>query len=415
MKVALLLALVLYLGDVQAATLQHLTSYDSREVRGAFLSRGAGARPVGMGGAFAAIADDASAVSWNPGGLGQLESFSGVAMYESGGPDMGYSYVALAAPVGNGVAGASVAMVNYGTYDVRDAFGVKSFTDNLTDVAATFSLGLRNPAWLGEASWSGLSLEVVNEAVGRPLVGASVGALVAFKSQLSLGLAVQHLGPKVDGFGLPSVAKVGAAYGGWKQLRLSADLAYPLVTQQVWAAGGVEYSLHPAIALRGGYKWQSQAQGFSGLVGLTAGAGVRYEGFGIDYAYQPFGELATSHRVALVYGVGETTAKSHAKPLRTSKRGPVPVGTKSRHGDDMTQLYRALYRLYYGDDYDGALTEAEAIVKANPREWKAWHLIGHCLHAKGDRKGAFKAYARSLKINPDNPQLQAWVDQLKRR
>ena len=34
---------------------------------------GSGARAFGMGGAFIAIADDATAASWNPGGLGQLE------------------------------------------------------------------------------------------------------------------------------------------------------------------------------------------------------------------------------------------------------------------------------------------------------------------------------------------------------
>jgi hypothetical protein len=34
---------------------------------------GSGARAVGMGGAFIAIADDATAASWNPGGLIQLE------------------------------------------------------------------------------------------------------------------------------------------------------------------------------------------------------------------------------------------------------------------------------------------------------------------------------------------------------
>ncbi len=34
---------------------------------------GSGARAVGMGSAFIAIADDATAASWNPGGLIQLE------------------------------------------------------------------------------------------------------------------------------------------------------------------------------------------------------------------------------------------------------------------------------------------------------------------------------------------------------
>lgn len=35
---------------------------------------GSGARAVGMGGAFIAVADDATAASWNPGGLIQLET-----------------------------------------------------------------------------------------------------------------------------------------------------------------------------------------------------------------------------------------------------------------------------------------------------------------------------------------------------
>lgn len=35
---------------------------------------GSGARALGMGGAFIAIADDATAATWNPGGLGQLET-----------------------------------------------------------------------------------------------------------------------------------------------------------------------------------------------------------------------------------------------------------------------------------------------------------------------------------------------------
>ncbi len=34
---------------------------------------GSGARALGMGGAFIAVADDATAASWNPGGLVQLE------------------------------------------------------------------------------------------------------------------------------------------------------------------------------------------------------------------------------------------------------------------------------------------------------------------------------------------------------
>src|SRR3989339_1554438 len=39
----------------------------------AVLKAGVGARPLGMGGAFTAIADDADSPSWNPGGLGFVD------------------------------------------------------------------------------------------------------------------------------------------------------------------------------------------------------------------------------------------------------------------------------------------------------------------------------------------------------
>jgi hypothetical protein len=44
----------------------------SEKYAGEFLSLGAGARPLGMGGSFVAIADDATATYWNPAGLGGL-------------------------------------------------------------------------------------------------------------------------------------------------------------------------------------------------------------------------------------------------------------------------------------------------------------------------------------------------------
>ena len=47
---------------------------DFEKLHGSDLGMGTGARATGMGGAFVAIADDASAAFWNPAGLTQLES-----------------------------------------------------------------------------------------------------------------------------------------------------------------------------------------------------------------------------------------------------------------------------------------------------------------------------------------------------
>ncbi len=55
---------------------------------------------------------------------------------------------------------------------------------------------------------------------------------------------------------------------------------------------------------------------------------------------------------------------------------------------------------------------AAAAIKANPRHWRAWSLVGNCQYATGDTEGSLKSYRQSLKINPDNPKLKAWVGQI---
>ena len=58
--------------------------------RGAFNIMGAGARAMGMGGAFTAIADDATAASWNPAGLAQLTKPEASLVYDTYTGDVSY-------------------------------------------------------------------------------------------------------------------------------------------------------------------------------------------------------------------------------------------------------------------------------------------------------------------------------------
>ena len=62
-------ALLIYLNsDLQAASI-----FQQVGIASSPNSVGSGARAVGMGGAFIGVADDATAASWNPAGLIQLE------------------------------------------------------------------------------------------------------------------------------------------------------------------------------------------------------------------------------------------------------------------------------------------------------------------------------------------------------
>ncbi|MCL2335197.1 MAG: hypothetical protein FWC57_03940 [Endomicrobia bacterium] len=53
----------------------------------AFLSKGVGAKALGMGGAFTSISDDTSAVYWNPAGLARIQDYSITGMSSAGAAD----------------------------------------------------------------------------------------------------------------------------------------------------------------------------------------------------------------------------------------------------------------------------------------------------------------------------------------
>jgi len=74
----------------------------------AFKDSGWGTRPAGMGGAFSAIADDASAPLWNPAGISQIKDVEASFMYaklftDLSGVNMGLNYLSLIYPIQEGV------------------------------------------------------------------------------------------------------------------------------------------------------------------------------------------------------------------------------------------------------------------------------------------------------------------------
>ncbi|MCH8181396.1 MAG: tetratricopeptide repeat protein [Proteobacteria bacterium] len=350
-------------------------------------------------------------------------------MYDVAGNGMGLSYAAAAMPLGNGVAAVNVAALDYGTFDWRDENGNAGVAASTMDFLVGVSYGFANPRAMGRG-WTGIGVEGIKEAVGDMLVAVNVGTIIPVKPRLTLGLAVLHMGMRDDeGFSLPAMAKAGASYLYSGSLRLALDVGYGLSEQQLWVAGGGELTPYSFLALRAGYKHFGADQGLTGVSGLSAGAGFRFGPVGVDYAYQPFGDLALSHRFALLYGLGPSDAEIQRKQWQEQLRtGVSTLGDAREPGSGALARrvppaesavradgeYQTAVGLYSVGDYDGAWRRATAAVQAHPRHWQAWQMIGNCQYAKGDRAGAVTAYRQSLELNPENVELKAWVDQLTR-
>ena len=78
------------------------------QVPAAFVDIGYGARPMGMGGAFTAVSDDAHAIFWNPAGLTTLQAAELTVMHTRQLGLIPYTMLAYAMPIGLNAAGLGV-------------------------------------------------------------------------------------------------------------------------------------------------------------------------------------------------------------------------------------------------------------------------------------------------------------------
>jgi len=294
-------------------------------VRGAFLSRGTSPRAGGMGEAFAAVADDASAVGWNPAGLGQLETFGAVASWDGAGQGLGLSHIAVAAPVGMGTVGAAVTAMTYGTFTSYNELGDRLGSDGFMDLGITAAWGVSVGRLMGQPAWGGVSAEFVRDAAGGAMAGFGAGALLPLGSILRLGAAVQHVGTTSGGFSLPGRARVGLAAKLGNGLFAGAEGAYGFQDKLGTMALGLEWSPVRLLAVRAGYRQPFRTQRLEGLTGLTAGVGVKWRSLGVDYAFQPYGDLAVSHRVGLTWTGVPKAAPAPAAAEAAPVAAPVPA------------------------------------------------------------------------------------------
>src|SRR6185295_6519048 len=90
-----------------------------------FLKLGMGARPKAMGDQFTAVADDASAVYWNPAGLSNLSAPSLLMMHAAHVQSIFYDSFAYALPVRERLGfGMGVQYLSYGKIEQTDESGI---------------------------------------------------------------------------------------------------------------------------------------------------------------------------------------------------------------------------------------------------------------------------------------------------
>jgi len=223
---------------------------------------------MGMGGAYAAISDDASAIYWNPAGLTNLSRRQVLFMHaESFGGLVLHDYLGFVWPLGTARSSLGVGLLRLGVEDIPytklDALDhrprVWKWVDD-SESALFFSYARR-----GGEGWS---------------FGGS--AKILSLPMLKLGTAYK-LSPQL--------------LRGEILLALDADTRFEGRQYAAWASvGGV--SLDPRVGLEYQYRHRIALRVGIQPGQFSAGAGIRLGLGGVDYAFLGHDDLDSSHRLS---------------------------------------------------------------------------------------------------------------------
>ena len=280
-----------------------------------FLEIGVSARAVGMGEAFLAISDDASALYYNPAGLVQLNQLELIAAYIDYPAGINYGFFGLAYPSNNlgGVWGVSFSALSTGdipwtTY--YDPMGdmASEYSSNQTFVASEYALGLSYGASLTDRFSVGLTFKFINESYESETAtgwAMDVGTLydTGFRG-FKIAMVISNFGPDLRfiemDYPLPMNFKFGGSMdiinNGSHKATFGLEGSHPSDNLEKFN-GGLEYCYNKLLTLRVGNHFEHDAGGFSAGAGLN----IKMSQFklGFDYAYHDFGYLSEIHRFSV--------------------------------------------------------------------------------------------------------------------
>lgn len=270
---------------------------------------GGGARPLGMGRAFDAIADDADAIFLNPGGLAGIKGLQAMSMFTNLFGDVYYDEYAVAIPTPWGTTG--IGYITTGVNDIPTSTtesGLKAdYYDSLLDLS--YSVPIGKYFNYGNNIFAGLSYKIYSRGFSGSIseyatgTSADLGIKYIFDPYTSIGVVRQNFLPvsfgghldlssgaeeSIDGFTKIGIAHKPAIFNRDVTIGLDADLP-SFSGRPVTLHFGTEWKIHELISLRCGLDQSIDADNPEKTnTDPTYGISFGNFGFRVDYAYHPY-------------------------------------------------------------------------------------------------------------------------------
>ncbi len=390
----------------------------------------AGARPEGMGGAYAAVADDLNALFWNPAGLAAVRTPEVAALSSLYVARTSFHVLGYAQPAGGlGTFAGAASLMDYGSLlrTVATTDGLYGGTNGSVSAMDLYGTGGWGRRFLSSAAAgaldAGAGLSVASLGGGgaaRSAVGLTAGALWHLPVPgISIAAVGDHLGAVSGGFGpLGATWRLGAAWDARPAPAVRTLLALDAgLTPDAGVAmhAGFETVIADVAAVRAGWRGGGASSG-----GPTFGAGFFIPGawlhaplvLRVDYAGGSMGDLGFTHRVQLVIRLGANAAPDHPHGFKFVRdlgqrclvwdggRPPFTAKARSVETGDTVPLASApgeSRRVLLGDLAPGVW---QVTVRGEPEESTAW---------QGGGSSTVKVTVPALKAKPAVPEATAPV------
>ncbi len=297
-----------------------------------FLKMDAGARAAALGGAYTALGDDAGAVFYNPASAALVTRKEVMLGHNEWLEGLRNENAAYVHPVD--YAGAAFAGFNAlfsGSMDKYDEYGAAQ--GSFSSLEGALTLGYAAP--LGGGFYGGAALKSLYQKADSygAMAWAGDAGLLKVMDDWRFGASVSNFGTGMklgeESFGLPLTMRAGAAWDWRGRVSLSADAVKAGENSPAAAAGAelhIVSSPGEAFFLRGGYR--TGRTSYAGP-GWSAGFGLQNGDIRIDYAFTPYGELGSAHRlnISLRFGAEKQTRRARRSASQPAKKQPVKEKT----------------------------------------------------------------------------------------
>ncbi len=291
-----------------------------------FLKIGVGARASAMGDAFIAVADDASALYWNPAGLVFSKRNEVIFSHNQWAAEIRHEFIGAFYKVSaNDVIGVSVISLHMDDMKVTTEvmpFGTGEYF-SFSDLAFALTYSRK----MTEQFSFGGSIRYFEETLAKlKMRGLMVDLGTMYWTGLGttrFSVAITNFGNELapDGkvilfgkreksdwqsFSPPTMFRIGFAFEPYHtdehRITNSVQLNHPNDNSEN-VSFGLEYSWREILFLRGGYKLNVEGQDFSFGIGSQLPLGIA--AVTVDYAYVNLDRLGASHRFSILLGLYE--------------------------------------------------------------------------------------------------------------